>query len=307
MEPVPGARGRTLRIHFRARPWDLYGTIGYTFVTAALLVPTNTGSLFGIMIVFFVPGYVSVAALFPGSKEIDWFERVGLSFGVSLAVVPLLGLLLNVTPWGIRLDSIVVAIVLFTVGVGYVAYLRRMRLPPNLRLGGTLDIGFPTWRGHSFLDKGLTIALSASIVVAGGTLAYAILTPRASETSTEFYILGPGGNASGYPTALKVSQLGAVILGIANHEFASVNYTVRVDLVGVRRVYNATSGFNETFEVNRTTWSTLNVTLIDGRNWTEPYAFRVNGTGLWKVQFLLFKDGDFSSAYRELHLFIRVT
>ena len=38
-----------------------------------------------------------------------------------------------------------------------------------------------------------------------------------------------------------------------------------------------------------------------------PELFRIDFTGLWKVEFLLFKDGDFSSAYRELHLYIRVT
>ena len=294
-------------IHFRARPLDLYATIGYTLVTAALLAQTNTGSLFGIIIVFFVPGYVSVAALFPGNEEIDWFERVGLSLGMSLAVVPLLGLLLNATPWGIRLASIVVAIVFFTVGVGYVAYVRRMRLAPDLRLGGTLDIGLPAWRKLSLLDKSLTIALCASIVVAGGTVAYVVLTRPPGEPFTEFYILGPGGNASGYPTALNVSQPGSLILGIANHEVTTVMYTVRVDLVGVRLVYNATSGFNETVEVNRTAWSTFNVTLDDGQSWTQPYTFRIDSAGLWKVQFLLFRDGDFLSVYRELHLFVRVT
>jgi predicted CopG family antitoxin len=84
-----------------------------------------------------------------------------------------------------------------------------------------------------------------------------------------------------------------------------VNETVRIDLVGVQIVYNATSGFNETVEVNRTTWSTFPVTLADGRNGTRPYTFRVKHVGLWKVPFLRFKDGDVSSAYRELHLRIR--
>ena len=60
-------------------------------------------------------------------------------------------------------------------------------------------------------------------------------------------------------------------------------------------------------EVNRTTWSTFNVSLADGRNGTQPYAFGINAAGLWKVQFLLLKDLDFSSAYRELHLYVRVT
>jgi len=55
-----------------------------------------------------------------------------------------------------------------------------------------------------------------------------------------------------------------------NYESETVNRTIRVDLVSVRIVYNATSRFNETVEVKRTTWSTFNVTLADGRNWTRP-------------------------------------
>jgi len=74
----------------------------------------------------------------------------------------------------------------------------------------------------------------------------------------------------------------------------------------LRLVHNATSGFNETVEVNRTTWSTFNVTLADGQDGTQPYTFRINDTGLRKVQFLLFQDGDVSNAYRELHLYVRV-
>ncbi len=62
----------------------------------------------------------------------------------------------------------------------------------------------------------------------------------------------------------------------------------------------------ETIPVSRTTSSTFNVTPADSRNWTQPYTFRINDTGLGKVRFLLFKDGDFSSAYRELHLYFTV-
>ena len=300
-----------MRLYFQEKPWDVYVAVGYSVVMAAVLIALNVGNLPAILLVLFVPGYVLVAALFPGSftpqkPEVDWIERIALSFGLSIAIVPLLGLLLNFTPWGIRFAPIVVTITIFTVGVGSAAYWRRMRLPQDQRLSLTLELAIPDWKGYSLLDKGLTVALALSLVVAGGTLAYVVLGPRPGETFTQFYILGPGGNASGYPTALNVSQPGTVILGIANHEAARVNYTVRIDLVGVRIVYNATSGFNETVEVNRTTWSTVNITLADSQNWTQLYTFRINDTGLWKVRFLLFKDGDFSTAYRELHLYVRV-
>jgi uncharacterized membrane protein len=182
-----------------------------------------------------------------------------------------------------------------------------MRLAPEQRLSLTVDFAVRRGKEYSALDKGLTIALAASIVVAGGLLAYVVLTPRPGETFTEFYILGPGGNASDYPTKLNVSQRGSVFVGIVNHEAASVNYTARIDLVGVRIVYNTTANANETVELNRTTWSWFNVTLAAGANWTQPFTFSIRFVGLWKVQFLLFKDGNFSSAYRELHLFVRVS
>ena len=295
-----------MRLHFQEQPWDLYAGVGYTGLSGAALLAFGDGNVLAILLVLFVPGYVLVAALFPKNLEIDWIERLGISFGLSIAVVPLLGLLLNFTPFGIEFVPIIAAITLFTIGVGFAAYWRRMHLPAEQRLSLTVDLGLPEWDKYSALDKGLTLALTASIAVAGGSFAYLVLTPHPREAFTEFYLLGPGGNASGYPTKLNVSQPGSVILGIANHEAASLSYTVRIDLVGVGIVFNATSGSNETVEVNRTTWSAFNVTLTNGQNWTLHFSFTINYIGLWKVQFLLFRDGDLSSAYRVLHLYIRV-
>ena len=300
-----------MRLHFQEEPWDLYVAVGYSSVMAAILLALDIGNFLAIFFVLFLPGYVLMAALFPGSlrpkkPEIDWIERIALSFGLSIAVVPLLGLLLNYTPWGIRFTPFVASIAIFTAGVGCAAYWRRMRLPPERRLAATIDFAMPVWNEPSLLDRGITVALAASVIVAAVILAYVVLTPQPGKGFTQFYILGPGGNASGYPTALNVSEAGSVIFGIANHEFVSVNYAVRVDLVSVQLVYNATRASNETVEVNRTTWSTFNLTLAEGRNWTQPYSFRISYTGLWKVQFLLFKDGDFFLPYREVHLFVRV-
>ncbi|GBC72899.1 hypothetical protein HRbin04_00294 [archaeon HR04] len=59
--------------------------------------------------VLFIPGYALVQLLFP-SREMDVIERVALSIGLSLAVVPLTGFLLNYSPWGIRLDPIVASV-----------------------------------------------------------------------------------------------------------------------------------------------------------------------------------------------------
>lgn len=295
-----------MRLHFQERPWDLYVAIGYTVFLAGILLASGTGNLVAILLILFIPGYVLVAALFPTNKELDGIERVALSVGLSIAVVPLLGLLLNFTPFGIRLGPIVATIALFTVLVGLAAYGRRMHVPASERLSATLEIGKPAWKEYTLLDKALTVGLVVSIITAGSVLAYVLVTPRPGERFTEFYILGPGGKAEGYPTRLNVSEPGSVIIGVVNREFATVNYTVRVDLVGVEVRFNTTSGRNETVELNRTTWSWFNFTIGNGQNWTRLYTFGIGFAGVWKVQFLLFLNRDLTSVYQNLHLFVRV-
>lgn len=59
----------------------------YTFLRYIL------GSIF----VFFLPGFTLIKTLFP-TREIDNIKRIALSIGMSLALVPLVGLLLNYTP-----------------------------------------------------------------------------------------------------------------------------------------------------------------------------------------------------------------
>jgi hypothetical protein len=68
------------------------------------------GSLF----VLILPGYTLIKALFP-SNELDFKERITLSMGCSIAIVPLVGLLLNYTVWGIRITPIMFSLSIFTI------------------------------------------------------------------------------------------------------------------------------------------------------------------------------------------------
>jgi uncharacterized membrane protein len=49
---------------------------------------------------------------FPVQKEMDTIERAALSIG--LATVPIVGLLLNYSPWGIRLTPITLSLLALT-------------------------------------------------------------------------------------------------------------------------------------------------------------------------------------------------
>ena len=296
-----------MKLSFREVPWDLRLCLGYALATTTSLTALGIGSILAIPLVLVTPGYVVMSVLFPSNGRINWIERVALSLAMSVTVSALMAFLLDLSSWGISGTSVIAVNGSFTVVVGIIAYAVRTRLPPANRLSASVQIRKETFLEEPRLDRFLTILLVASIATAASTMAYFALSPRPGAPYTEFFILGSAGNASGHPMALNVSEAEIVVLGIANHESVSVNYMIHIDLVGVRLAYNATLGYNETVEVNRTIWSTLNVSLTNEASWTYNYTFSISFVGLWKVQFLLFKGGDTASVYRELHLFIRVT
>jgi hypothetical protein len=105
-------------------------TIILSIVTAltVFIIPENSypltyiRNILGTIFVLCLPGYTLIKALFPTqvpikttTESLDTIERIALSIGVSLALVPLVGLFLNYTPWGIRLTPIVLSLFTLTV------------------------------------------------------------------------------------------------------------------------------------------------------------------------------------------------
>jgi len=253
----------------------------------------------GLAFVIFFPGYVFITALFPKRKELDNLERLALSFGLSIAIVPLIGLGLNYTPWGIRLIPILVSLTMFNVVIGIIAIYRRAKARDPWYPWITLERIKEEleWDKSSRLDKALTVILMIAIISSIATLGYVITHPKPGEKFTEFYILGPNGKAADYPTKLKVGKNATVILGIANHEYRNVTYYVEVWLVNLTYDFNT----NTTHTHHMYLLDRFNVTLphkpvnIEG-NWTPQwemnYTFSIDKPGKWQLWFLLFKDKE---------------
>jgi uncharacterized membrane protein len=79
--------------------------------------------ILGSLFVLFLPGYSLIKALFP-TKELDNIERLALSIGMSLALVPIAGLLLNYTPWGIRTTPVTLSLLALTTTLATAALIR---------------------------------------------------------------------------------------------------------------------------------------------------------------------------------------
>jgi hypothetical protein len=114
-------------------------TMALTIATAIAVftVPENAFPLvyaryvLGAIFILWLPGYAFIKALFPAqlpiktnSKDLDTIERIALSLGMNLALVPITGLLLNYTPWGIRLTPITLSLTALTLTFATAAMIR---------------------------------------------------------------------------------------------------------------------------------------------------------------------------------------
>ena len=114
-----------------SRTYWYWATLVFTGITVFLVfeVPENAYPVvyfryfFGSIFVLLMPGYALIRMLYP-ARKLDNIERIGLSIGMSIALVCLDALLLNFSPWKITVFSLVLSLsliitILATVAIIY--------------------------------------------------------------------------------------------------------------------------------------------------------------------------------------------
>jgi len=324
-----------MRISFTKYPIDLILCITWVIIllpAVLLSMDTTVRTILGLPFIFFIPGYTLIFALFPtkkGERGINEIERIGLSFGFSIAITSLLGLILNYTPWGIRLEPILLSLFFITGSLGVTALYRWKRTNPDQRFIISLDTTH--FKSSSTIDNILTIFLAISIFIAGASIIYILVTPKTGESFTNFYILTVNGNSTNYPRDILAGENTSVILGLINHEYKVMNYTIEIWRIDESIIFNESTQKNDT--VYNHAWFmdkmvvTLNHTQITNEKtqlnkWEHNYTFTINEIGHFKLDFLLFTtpsqnysyEEDYkdsmvervNNAYRELHLWLYV-
>jgi hypothetical protein len=89
----------------------------------------------GLIFVLWLPGYTFIKALFPSnasktetSSNLSQVERITLNITMSLALVALIGLVLNFSPLGINLITIVLSLMVFSLVFASAAFIREYSL-----------------------------------------------------------------------------------------------------------------------------------------------------------------------------------
>ena len=118
-----------------------WGAVAAVTLVAVYLLPLEPPALYfryvlGVVFVLYMPGHALISALYPKADDLNEVENLALSIGLSLAVVPLIALILSYTIWGARLDSTILSLSAFTVALSLAATARRKTF---LKLGTPLD------------------------------------------------------------------------------------------------------------------------------------------------------------------------
>ena len=312
----------------RRVPADLAAVVVLTaLMLGAVSLPgvreTPLRIVLGVPFTLFAPGYAIVAALFPegggsraeaGDSGVDGLERLVFSIGTSVVVVPLSGLALTLTPWGIRLAPVALAIAAVTVVAAVAAALRRRALPPAERFRLPLRAWYRAGRdefvvSNSRTDALVNAVLAVSVLLAVASVAYAAAIPPGGEQFTELYLVSEDdGNvtAADYPEQFVRGEGQSVVIGIQNHERETVEYTVVVQLQRVDTVDD------EPRVTERQQLDRLNVTLGHDETAHREHEIAPETTGEnLRVQYLLYRgeppaEPTAENAYRSVHLWIDV-
>lgn len=253
-----------VRSYLKAVPVDLLAILG---VLAALtsthaLVPDGpiwTFLLGGLFLVF-VPGYALLAVIFPRNAHterassvadlpgvsvedgIGFPERVALSFGMSVTLIPILALVLAAV--GLPFTAATVGGILAATIVGSVllAMYRRLRVPVEERFRLPLGQWASETRtflfGGSWTDSIVNVVLVVCVLVGLSAAAYAFAVPQPDAQFTSFALLTrtPNGEyvSSNYPTNFTQGQPQELVVSVTNNRRKTTHYTVVAELQTVR-------------------------------------------------------------------------
>ena len=271
---------------------DLLAVVVVSLVLVPLAVfwgGSPVSLVLGLIFALFSPGYSLVAAIFTKRDDLDIVRRLALGFGLSIVVVPLIGVVLNFTPWGISLYPVLIALLVFIIAASAVAYYRRRRLPPEERFEPRFGFSLSGFRGRQHLwDKVLLVLLVVVIIGAIGVLVCVARPPEVEQTFTEFYLLGPEGRAVDYPDVIVLGEEATVTLGIINRHQEIADYHIKI-----------VSGEQEVGGV-------ATITLAHEEEWEQQVSFAPIEVGEeQKVEFQLYKGGA-SNALHVLDLWVDV-
>jgi uncharacterized membrane protein len=239
--------------------------------------------------VLLIPGFALQTALFPHKTDLDPIGRLGFSFGLSLAVLPPIFLILSALGFGVQIWPVAAALGVLVILCATVVYVRLRLLSKEEKSVSTAQLSVKGWwvsqdRISRLLYFLLAAALSTAVV--SGIF---VSQEAPAEPFTEFYLLDSQGLSMDYPREVTVGTQVIVMLAIVNHEGQPGEY--RIVAVG---------GGNKALSTSEP------ISLMDGETWQGYLTIVLAQAGDGqKVEFLLERVGS-PWPYRTLRIWMNV-
>ncbi|WP_231741300.1 DUF1616 domain-containing protein [Halorubrum sp. CBA1125] len=263
--------------------------VGVLVATVAAATAAGTTSVVRLppafLLLLVLPGYVTAALAYAERERESWtlaalVERFALSLGGSLAILPLLAILVylsvgSVTTWG--LVAVVSGYVLL--GAAATAVRRARRSGDVGRRTRSVGSRAETSTSSGWISgrlTPLTVVLAASIVIAVATLGVAVTVPAHGEATTDLHLLTEQDGrlvANEYPDTLTEGGSAAVTVGVTNEEHRPTEYTVVTEIQRVQ-VDGRSVVVADKRRVGRHTFE-----LAHGESWRERQEFQATIAG----------------------------
>ena len=283
----------------KKHPTDLIIVILWSIIAAVVALALPDGNILrmilGIPLVIFLSGYALVSVLWPGiktevTKSIDDLERIALSFGLSMVLISITGLVLSYSPLGVTFESSLYSNLIITLILVSIAFFLRNRLPEDQRF--YLNILFfnrilPEGKNEKIFVAVIVICL----IIAGISFAILIMTPGVDDKYSEFYILDANGTAENYPTNLTTNDAGQVIVGLKCHEYETTNYEIIIGIEEANTIIE-NNDWSLPFDLISMNRSTRTVILEHDGVFEEVFNFNINEPGIYKITWQLNIEGE---------------
>lgn len=178
-----------------------FALLGAVVLSLRLELPFAVRAAIVVPLLLFVPGYAIVGALFPAAKRVQTenmepslVERFGLALGLSVFVVPALGVVVDAL-FSLTLVPVLDAVAVVTIAACVIALVRRTRLPSveQFHATGAVRNAFAGARDRPLTQLFLVGAVLLSLVAIGAS--GVVATADTGDAVTEFYLTteGPDG------------------------------------------------------------------------------------------------------------------
>ena len=267
-------------------------------IVLVLLSGTAWAYAFGMPMIFFVPGFAVVRLFFWRKTTLE--ARFVLSLGLSVVAVILLGLVLVLTPIGLRNETTIASLIIFTLGAVALETLwlhagrpakKDEKRPQGSAAQAALTGTGASQSGPEKLDKVVAAMVVAALVVSGISLGLIVTAHYPSRT---YFAMTDANGSADINTTLWKNTTFTLLLEVKNGEGGTRAFTIQFHEMNTTGPHYQ----NATFQRS----------LVKNEIWNQTFTLLLDTQGVHRLDFDLYlaEIGKEPTLYGSLHLWINV-